>query len=65
MGDAAKCAAMKEHSVDAKKQFMDGVKKPAVGPVIFGVYTSWSLVDLSWGMLGPKVLILDTKEVLV
>ena len=57
VGDAAKCAAMKEHSVDAKEQFMDGAERPAVGPVIFGAYTSWSLVDLSWGGAGAKGMI--------
>ncbi|UMZ14266.1 hypothetical protein I9018_11505 [Pseudomonas sp. MPFS] len=53
VGDAAKCAAMKNPSVApqalAKIRSLNDPQPPAVGPVIFGAYTSWSLLDLSWG----------------
>jgi hypothetical protein len=46
VGDAANCAAQKQRSthVDA---LSDGGKTS--GAVVFGAYTSWALLDLSWG----------------
>jgi len=52
VGDAAKCAAMtsKASGGNAAAQIQsEQAQPPAVGPVIFGAYTSWSLLDLSWG----------------
>lgn len=50
VGDAAICAAQKSKPVGAVRALTDQVDtKPAVGPVIFGTYSSWSLIDLSWG----------------
>ena len=49
VGEAAKCAAQRSKPADAKSVSATADTTPAVGPVIFGAYTSWSLVDLSWG----------------
>jgi len=53
VGDAAKCAAMKNKAAGGKTADqlikLDAAQPPAVGPIIFGAYTSWSLIDLSWG----------------
>lgn len=50
VGDAAICAAQKSKPAGAARALAEPADaKPAVGPVIFGAYTSWSLIDLSWG----------------
>lgn len=46
VGDAANCAAQKIKSTPVA-QLSDGGKTS--GAVVFGAYTSWALVDLSWG----------------
>lgn len=50
VGEAARCAAQRDKPANAKTATdVSEEKPPAVGPVIFGAYTSWSLIDLSWG----------------
>ena len=50
VGEAAKCAARKAPVADSVESFTKASSEPnAVGPVIFGTYSSWSLLDLSWG----------------
>lgn len=50
VGDAAKCAAQKEVEAEFAEAIMDEKVEPAaVGPLIFATYSSWSLLDLSWG----------------
>ncbi len=48
VGDAAKCAANKTPGVTLESS-LESEDEPTIGPVIFGAYTSWSLIDLSWG----------------
>lgn len=53
VGEAAKCAALKTatFTLTDLKLFLSKSDddEPAVGPLIFGTYSSWSLLDLSWG----------------
>lgn len=48
VGKAAVCAASKEVLIDSAS-LEDEEEVPSVGPIIFGTYSSWSLLDLSWG----------------
>ncbi|HDZ07847.1 hypothetical protein [Pseudohongiella sp.] len=50
VGQAAICAAQKAPVADNVKAFTELLPKPSEGgSVIFGTYSSWSLLDLSWG----------------
>jgi len=50
VGEAAKCAAIKVPVNDGRKSLAAFSSEPsAVGAIIFGTYSSWSLLDLSWG----------------
>ena len=50
VGQAAKCAAIKKPVASDVATFTKSSPEPsAVGPIIFGTYSSWSLLDLSWG----------------
>ncbi|SFO67456.1 hypothetical protein SAMN03159304_04562 [Pseudomonas sp. NFACC24-1] len=50
VGDAAKCAAMKNKASGGNVAIQSqDAQSPAVGPIIFGTYSSWSFLDLSWG----------------
>lgn len=47
VGEAARCAAVKSPSLDRATIMAGTEKPPTAGPVIFGTYSSFSLVDLS------------------
>lgn len=50
VGEAAKCAARKTPVAKTVEAYTKSSPEPsAVGPIIFGTYSSWSLLDLSWG----------------
>lgn len=50
VGEAARCAARKKSIPEVEASgFKDIDEPPIVGPLIFGTYSSWSLLDLSWG----------------
>ncbi len=49
VGDAALCAAMKNETDISFEEFIKTDDTTPVGPLVFGTYSSWSLLDLSWG----------------
>lgn len=50
VGEAAKCAARKKPKAEMETSLLGAEPEPAaVGPLVFGTYSSWSLFDLSWG----------------
>jgi len=59
IGDAANCAAQKLQSTNINS-FSDSGKTS--GAVVFGAYTSWALLDLSWGDATSKGIHLGYKR---
>ena len=50
VGKAAKCASRKDPKAEIEASLLSNGGEPAaVGPLIFGTYSSWSILDLSWG----------------
>ena len=50
VGEAAKCAASIKPRAELEAALLATASEPAaVGPLIFVTYSSWSLLDLSWG----------------
>ena len=54
VGEAARCAASKKKDAKISTLVTHGTEAKKVGNVIFGTYSSWSLVDLSWGNATAK-----------